>query len=402
MAGSGRPSTTVERFGLIVIKQDFLPYARQTIEQDDIDAVIDVLRSDYLTTGPKVQEFEACLCEITGAQYAVACGNGSEALHLALMASGIGPGDVVIVPTVTFLASANAVRYCGADVVFCDVDPENGLVTPEILQKIITLHEGQNLKAFVPVYLGGHCVDLKPLKTLCEQYGLLMIADACHALGGQYEDTPVGSCQYEDMSTFSFHPAKLTTMGEGGAITLNDAQKADTMRRLRHHGMVHKPENGPWFYEMEALGYNYRVTDIQCALGVSQLGKLKAFHAKRVFLTDLYTELLSGLEYVQTPQVPDYCVSGWHLYALRIDFERIGLQRAALMEALKKSGIGTQVHYIPVHTQPYYQKLYGQKALEGAQAYYEKTLSLPLFPSMDKDDVRRIVKTLKGVIEGAV
>jgi UDP-4-amino-4,6-dideoxy-N-acetyl-beta-L-altrosamine transaminase len=376
----------------------FLPYGRQTIEQDDKDAVAAVLDQDYLTTGPHIQEFEKTLCDITTAKEAIVVGNGTHALHLACLAAGLGEGDAAIVPTVTFLATANAVRYCGADVIFSDVNPETGLMEPQHLEQAINDNKDKNIKAVLPVHLSGQTVDLPALEKITRQHDLKMIADSCHALGGLCGNKPVGSCQYEDMSTFSFHPVKAIAMGEGGAITTNNPQTAELLRTYRNHGMQPKPAEGPWYYEMEELGYNYRVTDMQCALGVSQLKKLDRFIEKRRALVALYDELLAPLApKVLPPKRVANCEPGWHLYAPRFDFDKIGMSRGDFMNALKEKGIGSQVHYIPVHTQPYYTKLYGEKNLPGAQKYYEGTLSIPLFPLMNEDDVRRVVAAIEDL-----
>ena len=377
----------------------FLPYGRQTIEEDDIKSVLQVLRGDYLTTGPKVAEFEQAFSERTGAGETVVCGNGTQALHLACLAVGIGPGDAAIVPTLTFLATANAIRYCGAEVIFADVDPETGLLTPEILQNVIAKNKDKHLKAVFPVHLAGQAVDLKEIREIADKNGLQIIADSCHALGTTYQGHEIGACEYEDFATFSFHPVKTIAMGEGGAVTTNNPDIANKLRKLRSHGMIPTPDIGPWAYEMPELGYNYRASDIHCALGVSQLKKLDRFIARRRELTKIYDELLAPLDpIIKAPErVPD-CDPAWHLYAVRIDFEKAGISRGALMEKLKEQGIGTQVHYIPVHTQPYYQRLYGDQPLPGAEKYHAQTLSLPLFPAMTKEDVYKVTQCLKNLI----
>ncbi len=377
----------------------FLPYGRQTIEQDDIEAVVETLKSDYLTTGPKIQEFEKLLATKTGADEAVVVGNGTQALHLACLAAGLEEEDYAIVPTLTFLATANAVRYCGADVIFCDVDPDTGLMTAATLQTAIDQNTDKKIKAILPVHLGGQSVDLKAIKEIADKNNLKIIADSCHALGSKYGNNWIGSCSYEDMATFSFHPVKNIAMGEGGAITTNDKALADKMRIMRTHGMVQKPEMGPWYYEMPELGYNDRATDIQCALGVSQLNKLDRFVEKRSALVALYDDLLKPLApLVLPPSKVSNCEPAWHLYAVRIDFDKIGMGRAEFMTVLKEKGIGSQVHYIPVHTQPYYKNLYGEKNLSGADKFYQATLSLPLFPSMEESDVSRVVTVIKSII----
>lgn len=379
-----------------------IPYGRQHIDQDDIDAVAAALKSDYLTTGPLVDEFEKAFCKVTGAKYAVACSNGTTALHLACMASGLGAGDWVIVPSVTFLATANAVRYCGADVFFCDVDPETGILTPEIFSNALeqSKKQGKNVKAVMPVHLAGRAANLDEIKNIAEMDDIKIIADSCHAVGGLSSGHPVGSCRYEDFSTFSFHPTKTIAMGEGGAVTTNDEAAAVKMKSLRHHGMVKTPEMALWQYEMPELGYNYRLTDIQCALGISQLKKLSGFVKKRATLVDYYNAHIGDI----SPHIKSHVISenrntAWHLYSARIDFNALGIERHDFMAQLKDRGIGTQVHYIPVHSQPYYKNLYGAIDLSGAKKYYETTLSLPLYPLLEQDDIDRVLQSLSDVIK---
>ncbi|GJL84796.1 MAG: UDP-4-amino-4,6-dideoxy-N-acetyl-beta-L-altrosami ne transaminase [Micavibrio sp.] len=376
-----------------------IPYGRQSIDEDDIAAVVEVLRGDFLTTGPKIQEFEEALCGTTGSDYAVACSNGTTALHLAGLALDLQEGDSVIVPSLTFLATANAVRHCGAEIVFADVNPETGLMEVQHLEEALSRCENQKAKAVFPVHLTGQCVDLKAMKAFTKERGIKIVADSCHALGGVYNDKSVGACEYEDLSTFSFHPVKTIAMGEGGAVTTNSLDYADKMRRLRNHGMVKNEAQGPWAYEMQELGHNYRVTDIQCALGISQLKKLERFVARRRELVALYDNLLPPLaQVVLPPEKVNCCDPAWHLYAVRIDFEQTGMARAQLMTQLADEGVGTQVHYIPVHTQPYYKKRYGDVVLPGATHYYGHTLSLPLYPSMKDSDVSFVVEQLKKAI----
>ncbi len=393
-----------------------IPYGRQCIEEDDVDAVAAVLRSDFLTTGPMVERFEAALCAATGAPYAVVCGNGTEALHLALIGLDFEPGEAAIVPSLTFLATANAVRYAGGEVVFADVNADTGLMGLAELDEAMTRAQwiGLKPKVVLPVHLGGQMVDLKEI----EAYGLPVIADASHALGSRYlpsegEDSLCGACAYETLSTFSFHPVKTIAMGEGGAVTCRDPAIAEKMRRVRCHGMQPRPDTpvypnqgldadgqpNPWYYEMVEMGYNYRASDIHCALGVSQLKKLDRFVARRKELAALYDTLLGplGLEILPPQRVP-WCDPALHLYSARIYFEALGVSRAEVMRKLAAQEIGTQVHYIPVHRQPYYRARYKDLFLPGADAYYERTLSLPLFPALKDEDVHRIVEALADAI----
>lgn len=395
----------------------FLPYGRQVIDDDDIAAVAQALRGDFLTTGPAVDAFEADFARIVGAKEAVVCGNATQALHIGCIALGLGAGDTAIVPTVTFLATANAVRYTGADVIFSDVDPDTGLMTPGNFEYAIKRAKAAGLKPKVvlPVHLAGQSVDLAVIQEIARREGMAVLTDSCHALCTTYRNVPSGSCQYEDIAVFSFHPVKTIAMGEGGAVTTNDSAMAAKLRLLRGHGMMHRstqpirPEMGldeqgqpnPWYYEMAELGYNYRESDIHCALGISQLKKLDKFITRRRELALLYDQLLAPLAPVILPpkRVAD-CVPGWHLYAVRIDFEKTGHSRASFMHHLKEKNIGTQVHYIPVHLQPYYRDLYGNQKLVGADAYYSSTLSLPLFPSMSDEDARYVVDSLRQVMVG--
>lgn len=376
----------------------FLAYGKQTIEQDDIDAVVDALTSDFLTTGPEIAKFEEILAKTVKAKEAVVVGNGTQALHLACMAAGLEKGDFAIVPSLTFLATANAVRYCDAGVLFCDVNPDTGLIDINHLKSIISDNSDKSIKAVLPVHLAGQIADLDAIRQIADENNITVIADSCHALDSRAGEYVVGSCEKEDMATFSFHPVKTIAMGEGGAITLNDTNLANKMRQLRTHGMAQRPERGVWFYEMPELGYNYRATDIQCALGTSQLKKLDQFVSKRTKLANLYDRLLADYApKIKPPHRVENQTPAWHLYAARFDFEQIGLSRDEVMKKLKERNIGTQVHYIPVHSQPYYQDLYGDITLEGADTYYSNTLSLPLFPLMEENDVEYVVQSLIDV-----
>lgn len=392
--------------------EPLLPYGRQTVEDDDIAAVTAALTSPYLTTGPLVRRFEDAFAARVGARYAVACNSGTAALHLAVMAAGLGPGDVAIVPSMTFLATANAVRMTGAEVVFADVDAESGLMTPETLTTALGRVAGGRARAALPVHLGGGVADMTGLAAVADRHGLILIEDACHALGATTADGPVGACQHAAMACFSTHPVKTITTGEGGVVTLNDAAMAARMARLRSHAMDFEqthwqsPERGseqgeaaPWYYEMAEIGYNYRLTDIACALGVSQLAKLDRFLARRSALAAQYDRALASLApEIQPPARSAALQPGWHLYAARIDFAALGRTRTAVMARLRAAGIGTQVHYFPVHAQPYYRARYGAPMLPGTDAYYRRTLSLPLFPAMETADVDHVVEALAAAI----
>ena len=393
---------------------DFLPYGRQSIDDDDIEAVVRVLRGDYLTTGPAVAAFESALAAQTQAPHAVACANGTAALHLATLALGLGEGDAAIVPTVTFLATANAVRYTGAEVIFADVDPDSGLMTASTLKEALSHAGGANVRAVLPVHLAGQSAEMTAIANVSEAEGLAVIEDAAHAIGASVNENgkviPVGACAHSTMTTFSFHPVKTITMGEGGVVTTRDPRLAERLTRLRSHGMTHSPgqlsENdqafdadgarNPWYYEMSEPGFNYRLTDMQCALGLSQMAKLEDFVSRRRDLVAYYDERIAALAPLVRPlkRVAD-CAPAWHLYAVLIDFAATDIDRAQLMNALRDEGIGTQVHYIPVHRQPYYRRRYGAIDLPGADGYYERTLSLPLFPEMSEADVDRVAGSLQ-------
>lgn len=395
---------------------DFLPYGRQVIDEDDIRAVADVLRGDWLTTGPSVEAFERQLAARVGAKYAVVCSSGTSALHLAMLAAGIGEGDVAVVPTVTFLATANAARYVGAEVAFSDVDRETGLITAETLEKALAQSPKQP-RVLLAVHLAGQVADMVAISEIARRENLIVIEDACHALGSTYladgEQISVGACRHSAMAVFSFHPVKTIAMGEGGAVTTNDPAFYEKLVRFRSHGMVRDPQHfcnselafapdgspNPWYYEMPEVGFNFRASDINCALASSQMNKLDRFISIRRSLVDLYDRLILELApAVRRPARVAGCLPAWHLYAARIDFYALAVPRADVMQRLKSAGIGSQVHYIPVHLQPYYLDRYGLQQLNGAMAYYRATLSLPLFPSMKDRDVQRVVDALQAAL----
>jgi UDP-4-amino-4,6-dideoxy-N-acetyl-beta-L-altrosamine transaminase len=397
----------------------FLPYARQQIDDQDIDAVTSVLRSDWLTTGPSVAKLEQALAARCGARAAISCNSGTAALHLACLALGLGPGDAAVVPAITFLATANAVRMTGAEAVFADVDPDNGLITIAALEAAASRAEAQGLavKAALPVHLAGQCPDLASLAQWARARDAAIIEDACHAIG-TYHACPdgsaalVGACRLSDMVVFSFHPAKTIACGEGGAVLTNDGMLANRLKQLRNHGMTQEPqafsehelafdrqgEPNPWYYEMPELGWNYRLSDIHAALALSQLSRLDQFVELRRGLAQRYDELLAPFApLIQPIRRSRGCLPAWHLYAVLIDFAALGIERGALMTGLRAARIGTQVHYIPVHRQPYYRQRAPGLSLPGAEAYYRRTLSLPLFAGMGLSDVGRVVEALQDV-----
>ncbi|RYF95682.1 MAG: UDP-4-amino-4,6-dideoxy-N-acetyl-beta-L-altrosamine transaminase [Caulobacteraceae bacterium] len=380
----------------------FLPYGRQTIEEDDIAAVAEALRGDFLTTGPTVEAFETAFAAKVGAGHAVACSNGTASLHLAMLALGVGPGDSCIVPSITFLATANCAAYVGAEVVFADVDRDSGLMTPETLAEALSRATGP-VKAVLPVHLRGDVCDLPGLARLADEAGAVLVEDAPHALGSKMDfgggPERVGDCAHSAMASFSFHPVKTIATGEGGMLTTNDPALAARLKSLRSHGMTRPPGADPWVYEMAQPGFNYRLPDINCALGLSQLGKLDRFTARRRALSALYAERLAPLaNAVRLAESPAGSDPALHLLCVLIDFQALGVTRAEVVARLAAAGIGSQVHYIPVHTQPYWRARNGDLDLPGAQAWYDRCLSLPLFPAMADGDVERVAAALEAAL----
>ena len=393
---------------------NFLPYGRQSISEADIEAVVETLRSDFLTTGPMVERFEKALAETVGAKEAVVVANGTAALHLAVMSEELSPRCAVIVPAITFAASANCVAYCGAPVIFADVDPVTGLMTDQTFDDALkTLqrdYHGHRLGGVIPVHYAGRPVDLSHIRDVCAEHGSFVIEDACHAIGTVGPQGPVGSCQSSTAACFSFHPVKTLTTGEGGAITTNDPVLAHQLRKLRSHGIERDPahfvglrydgegDEGPWVYEQQCLGYNYRLPDINCALGLSQLKRLPYFAARRKALVKAYQTALAAAN-IPVSWMPSEHDTVFHLFAVNIDFAALGTTRARVMAGLRERGIGTQVHYAPVHRQPYWQtRALAQRELPGADRFYQNTLSLPLYADMADDDPARVIRALKDVL----
>lgn len=386
----------------------FLPYGRQWIDDEDVAAVVAALRSELIAHGPRVAAFEQAFAAVTGAAEAVACSSGTAALHLALAALDIGPGDVCIVPAITFLATASAVLYRGAQVRFADVDPDTGLMTPETLSA--ALDAAPDVRAVLPVHLGGRFCDMAAIASITRARGCRIVEDACHAVGGDdAEARPAGACAHSDAATFSFHPVKTLAAGEGGMVTCNDAERAERMRRLRNHGVTRDPGRmtasfafdpegapNPWAYEQLELGFNYRMNELEAALGLSQLGKLPRFAERRRALTARYDGALATLapllRQVRTPLGQSPVL---HLYTVLVDFETAGVSRAALMRSLADHGIGSQVHYVPLPWQPVFQPYAEGQRFPGAEAYYARVLALPLYPAMSDGDVDRVAAALR-------
>lgn len=395
--------------------QPLLPYARPTIDEDDIAAVTAFLRSGApMTDGPAVDEFEAALTRTTGAREAIACSSGTTALHLMMLALDVKAGDQVVVPTITFLATANAARFVGAEVIFADADPATGLMTPENFEDAIARGSVDKIKAVIPVHMNGQCCDMRAIVAIARKHNIAVVEDACHALGGTYpgnESIQVGGLADVAGACFSFHPVKAFATGEGGAITCADSRLAETLRVLRCHGMEKNYDDplmkefshasdgtpNPWFYEMPELGWNFRLSDMQCVLGTSQLRKLPGFLVRRTELMARYEKALRPLSPVIQPIRRVGGTPGWHLNAVLVDFPQLGMERAHFVTRLKAEGIGVGVQYLPVHLQPYYQRLYGRLKLPGAEAYYARCVSLPLFPGMADADVDRVVAAIRKV-----
>ena len=379
-----------------------LPYGRQTIDDADVAAVAETLRSDWLTTGPKVAEFEQALAAVAGTSEAVAVSTGTAALHAAMYALGVEPGDEVIVSTMTFAASANAAVYLGATPVFVDVNADDLLIDPRQVESHIT----PRTKAVVAVDYAGHPCDYDALEAITKKHGLALVDDACHSIGGAYCGRPVGSLA--TLSAFSFHPVKHVATGEGGAVTTNDAELARRMRLFRNHGIStdfrERAAQGAFAYEMVDLGYNYRLSDIQCALGITQLAKLASSVARRQAIAKQYDDAFrdpgAAPPGVRPLVVASHVCHAYHLYVVRLELEALTVDRAAVFRALRAEGIGVNVHYLPVHLHPYYQNRFGTRPglCPVAEAAYERLLSLPMFPAMSDEDVAQVVEAIDKVV----
>jgi len=402
-----------------------IPYGKQSIDERDVASVSSVLRSKWLTQGPNTAEFESALCNIVSTGYAVAVNSGTSALHIACLAAGVKDGDEVITSPITFVASANCAVYCGGKPIFADIDPKTYNISPREIEKRIT----DKTKAVIPVHFAGQSCDMEVIQQIVSdaeiKYGhkIFIIEDACHALGSKYKGNEVGSCVFSDMTVMSFHPVKHITTGEGGVVLTNNDKLSKKLRMFRSHGTTSEPEEfiskdlafpsnnsqlttpnsppNPWYYEQQVIGYNYRITNIQCALGLSQIKKLEKFRKRRKEIVNQYNSVFKDLEFLQIPFEDQNCNSNFHLYVLLFDFEGIGIDRASFMALLREKGFYTQVHYIPVHLQHYYRKNFRTDwgDYPNAEAYYKKCLSIPLFPAMTDIDIENVIVAVHKVLE---
>jgi UDP-4-amino-4,6-dideoxy-N-acetyl-beta-L-altrosamine transaminase len=388
------------------VSSKVIPYGRQEITQQDIDGVVEVLQSDFLTQGPKVPEFEQALMNNTGAQYALAVNSATSALHIACLALGLGEGDWLWTSPITFVASANCGLYCGAKVDFVDIDPNTYNMCPvKLEQKLVEAKaKGTLPKVVVPVHLCGQPCDMKAIGKLAKEYGFKVIEDASHAIGGQYHGQPIGNCKYSDITVFSFHPVKIVTTAEGGAALTNQPELAEKMALFRSHGVTRElslmegESHGGWYYQQVELGYNYRMTELQAALGVTQMQRLERFVSARHKLAKRYNELLKDLP-VTIPYQLENTYSGLHLYVIRLQLDNIALSHREVFESLRENGIGVNLHYIPVHTQPYYQRMgFKQGDFPESERYYQEAISLPMFHGMSLEQQDTVVKVLSDIL----
>lgn len=380
-----------------------IPYGRQDISAADIQAVVEVLRSDYLTQGPAVPAFEKSIADYCNTQYALAVNSATSALHIACLALGVGPGDTVWTSPITFVASANCALYCGARIDFVDIDPRSyNLSVERLAEKLLQAEQAGLLpKVVIPVHLCGQPCDMAGIHALAQRYGFKIIEDASHAIGGQYRGQPVGNCNYSDITVFSFHPVKIITTGEGGMALTNDAQLAKRMQLLRSHGITREANemtqasDGPWYYQQIELGFNYRMTDLQAALGISQMHRLDEFIARRHALAERYDNKLAAFPIVTPWRHPDG-YSGLHLYVIRLKTELITKSHREVFEALRAADIGVNVHYIPVYRQPYYENLgFKPGHCPEAEHYYSEAISLPMYPALTEAQQDRVIAVLQ-------
>lgn len=384
-----------------------IPYGRQDITEDDIHAVVSVLKSDYLTQGPKVPEFEQAVANHVNAQYAVAVNSATSALHIACLALDLGPGDSLWTTPITFVASSNCALYCGASVDFVDIDPVTYNLCPQALREKLerAKKEGRLPKVVIPVHLCGQSCDMEAIHALGQEYGFKIIEDASHAVGGKYKNDYIGNCKYSDIVVFSFHPVKIITTAEGGMALTNNSNIARKLELFRSHGvtretneMTHNPD-GPWYYQQIALGYNYRLTELQAVLGLSQMQRLDEYVARRHVLAKKYDHALASLP-LRTPwQHPD-TYSGLHLYVIRLKLEELKKDRRTIFEELRTQGVGVNIHYIPVHTQPYYQGLgFKPGQYPNSETYYTEAISLPMFATMSEAQQGEVIDALGSILK---
>lgn len=372
-----------------------IPYGHQWIDSSDIREVVKVLKNDWLTQGPKVEEFEKAAAKYCGAKYAVAVSSGTAALHAAYAAAGITAGDEIITTPLTFAATANAAVYCGGVPVFVDIQRDTLNIDPKKIEEKIS----PKTKAIVPVDFAGHPCDYEEIFNIVKKYNLLLIEDAAHSIGAKYKGKKIGGSA--DMTILSFHPVKAVTTGEGGMVLTNKEDLCGKLKKFRQHGAVKHPEKGGWYYEIEDLGYNYRLTDFQCALGVSQLKKLEKFIRLRKKIAARYKKAFSAIQEITIPAERDYVESAWHIYPVRFKLESIRRNRKEIFEEFQKLGIGVQVHYIPLHFQPFYKKQfgYGEGSFPEAEKYYREAITLPLFPKMTEQEIEKVIASVKKVIK---
>jgi UDP-4-amino-4,6-dideoxy-N-acetyl-beta-L-altrosamine transaminase len=384
----------------------YIPYGRQSINQEDIDAVVEVLRSDWITQGPAIERFEQAVANYCGAKYAVAVSSATAALHIACLSIGLGQGDILWTSPNTFVASANCGFYCGAKVDFVDIEPHIYNLSVSELERKLAWAEKQGClpKVVVTVHFAGQSCEMEQIAALSQRYGFKIIEDASHAIGGSYQGQPIGCCQFSDVTVFSFHPVKIITTGEGGMVLTNQKDLYQKLIRLRSHGITRNVDlmqgesHGSWYYEQLDLGFNYRMTDIQAALGVSQLQRLNEFVKRRCFLAERYHQMLQGLPLVLPLQHKD-TESSWHLYVIRLKLDKIGKTHRQVFEELRQAGIGVNLHYIPVHTQPYYQKLgFSWGDFPQAESYYQEAISLPIHYSLTQEEQDRVVLTIQKIL----
>ena len=383
-----------------------IPYGRQDITEEDVAAVVDVLRSDFITQGPAIPRFEQAAANYCGAAYGVAVNSATSALHVACRALGLGPGDRLWTSPNSFVASANCGLYCGAQVDFVDIDPCTYNMSVEALSAKLSnaSRSGTLPKVLVPVHFAGQSCDMQGIRALADSYGFKVLEDASHALGGSYQDQRVGSCSYSDAAVFSFHPVKIITSGEGGLAVTNDPDLAACMSRLRTHGVTREPEllrnesSGPWYYEQIELGWNYRLTDIQAALGYSQVQRLDEYVLRRHELARQYNAWLSKMPVIMPFQDPE-AYSAFHLYVIQVDSNKTSVTRGILFDRLRRAGVGVNVHYIPVHTQPYYRNLgFRAGSFPEAERYYAHAISLPLYPKMTDEQQKGVIAALERAL----